>query len=60
LTKQGAQVGAARALGFALPGLQVVAAASFMYDVGKMAGTAVKGSIDLAKDSIKSMQGSLV
>jgi hypothetical protein len=59
LTKQGAQVGAARALGFALPGLQVVAAASFMYDVGKMAGTAVKGSIDLAKDSIKSMQGSL-
>jgi len=59
MTKQGAQVLGARALGFALPGLQVVAAASFMYDVGKMAGTAVKGSIDLAKDSIKSMQGSL-
>lgn len=59
LTSQGAKVGAARALGLALPGLQVVAAASFMYDVGKMAGTAVKGSIDLAKDSIKSMQGSI-
>ena len=59
MTKQGAQVLGARALGLAIPGLQVVAAASFMYDVGKMAGTAVKGSIDLAKDSIKSMQGSL-
>ena len=59
LTKKGAAVGAARVLKMAIPGLQVVAAASFMYDVGKMAGTAVKGSIDLAKDSIKSMQGSL-
>jgi hypothetical protein len=43
----------------AIPGLQFVAAASFVYDLGKMAGEVVKSGINLARDANKSLQGSI-
>lgn len=58
-TSGGAKVLAARGIGLAIPGLQVLAAASFMYDLGKMGGEIVKNTINLAKDSVKSLQGSI-
>jgi hypothetical protein len=58
-TSTGARVLGARAIGLALPGVQVVAAASFLYDVGKMAGEVVKSGIDLARDANRSMLGSI-
>jgi len=58
-TSGGAKVLAARGIGLAIPGLQVLAAASFAYDIGKMAGEVVKSTVNLARDSVKSLQGSI-
>ena len=43
----------------AIPGLQVLAAASFIYDIGRMGGEMIKSGINLAKDANKSLQGSI-
>lgn len=58
-TSGGAKVLGARAAAMAIPGLQFVAAASFVYDLGKMAGEVVKSGINLARDANKSLQGSI-
>jgi hypothetical protein len=58
-TSGGAKVLAARGIGLAIPGLQVLAAASFAYDLGKMGGEIVKSGINLARDAAKSIQGSI-
>ena len=58
-TKAGAKFLAARAGAFAIPGLQVVAAASLIYDLGKMGGEIIKSGINLARDANMSMQGSM-
>lgn len=55
----GAKVLAARAASLAIPGLNVVAAVSFAYDIGKMAGEAIKSTIELGKDAVKSMKGTI-
>jgi len=49
----------AKALGFAMPGLNVLLTASLVYDLGKMAGEVVKSGINLARDANKSLQGSI-
>jgi len=58
-TSAGAKVLGARAAAMAIPGLQFVAAASFVYDLGRMAGEVVKSGINLARDANKSLQGSI-
>ena len=58
-TKSGAKFLGARAAGFAIPGLQLVAAASLLYDLGKMGGELVKSGINLARDANRSLQGSI-
>jgi hypothetical protein len=58
-TSGGAKVLGARAAAMAIPGVQFVAAASFVYDLGKMAGEVVKSGINLARDANKSLQGSI-
>lgn len=58
-TKAGARFLGARAAAFAIPGLQVVAAASLIYDLGKMGGEIVKSGINLARDANRSLQGSM-
>jgi hypothetical protein len=63
-TKKLASSGAAtflatRGAAMALPGVQLLAAASFIYDIGQMAGEVVKSGINLAKDANKSLQGSI-
>ena len=58
-TKAGAKVLGARAAALAIPGLNVLATASLVYDLGKMAGEVVKSGINLAKDSAKSIQGDI-
>jgi len=58
-TSAGAKVLGARAAAMAIPGLQFVAAASFVYDLGRMAGEVVKSGINLARDANKSFQGSI-
>lgn len=55
----GGRVLAARGLAMAVPGLQVLATASLVYDLGKMAGEVVKSGINLAKDANRSLQGSI-
>ena len=50
---------AARYAAAAIPGLQVLAAASFIYDIGRMGGEMIKSGINLAKDANKSLQGSI-
>lgn len=50
---------ATRAAAMALPGIQLVAAASFIYDIGRMGGEVIKSGINLAKDANKSLQGSI-
>lgn len=50
---------AMRGAAMALPGVQLVAAASFIYDIGQMAGEVVKSGINLAKDANKSLQGAI-
>ena len=58
-TSGGAKVLGARAAAMAIPGLQFVAAASFVYDLGKMGGEVIKSGINLARDANKSLQGSI-
>lgn len=58
MTKGGAKVLGARGLAMALPGVNLLATASLVYDLGKMGGAAIKGGINLARDAEKSLQGS--
>lgn len=58
-TSAGAKVLGARAAAMAIPGLQFVAAASFVYDLGRMGGEVIKSGINLARDANKSLQGSI-
>lgn len=58
-TKAGATVLGARGLAFAIPGLNMLATASLVYDLGKMGGEAIKSGINLVRDAEKSLQGSL-
>jgi len=58
-TKAGAKFLGARAAAFAIPGLQFVAAASLIYDLGKLGGEIVKSGINLARDANRSLQGSM-
>ena len=63
-TKKLASSGAAtflatRGAAMALPGVQLLAAASFIYDIGRMGGEVIKSGINLAKDANKSLQGSI-
>ena len=58
-TKSGAKVLGARAAALAIPGLNVIATAALVYDLGKMAGEVVKSGINLAKDAGKSLQGDI-
>jgi hypothetical protein len=58
-TSAGAKVLGARAAALAIPGLQFVAAASFVYDLGRMGGEVIKSGINLARDANKSLQGSI-
>jgi hypothetical protein len=50
---------AARGAAMAIPGVQLLAAASFIYDIGRMGGEIIKSGINLAKDANKSLQGSI-
>lgn len=58
-TKQGAMVLGARTAAMAIPGLNLLATASLVYDLGKMGGELVKSGVNLAKDAVKSMKGSI-
>lgn len=58
-TKQGAMVLGARTAAMAIPGLNILATASLVYDLGKMGGELVKSGVNLAKDAVKSMKGSI-
>jgi len=58
MTKSGAKVLGARGLAMALPGINLLATASIIYDIGKMGGVAIKSGINLARDAEKSLQGS--
>jgi len=58
-SKAGMKVLGARAGAMAIPGLNVIATASLVYDLGKMAGEVVKSGINLAKDAGKSLQGDI-
>lgn len=55
----GGKVLAARGAALAIPGLNVLATASLVYDLGKMAGEVVKSGINLARDANRSLQGSI-
>lgn len=57
-TKLAAAAGS-RALGLAIPGLNVIATASMVYDLTKLAATGVVAAGNFAKDAVKSMQGSI-
>lgn len=58
-TAEGAKVLGARTAAMAIPGLNILATASLMYDLGKMGGEVIKSGINLAKDAAKSMKGSI-
>ena len=58
-TSGAATMMATRGVAMAIPGVQLLAAASFIYDIGQMAGEVVKSGINLAKDANKSLQGSI-
>jgi len=58
-TKEGAMALGARTASMAIPGLNLLATASLVYDLGKMGGALVKGGLNLAKDAVKSMKGSI-
>ena len=58
-TKQGAMFLGARSAAMAIPGLNLLATASLVYDLGKMGGELVKSGVNLAKDAVKSMKGSI-
>lgn len=49
----------ARAFALAVPGLNVLATASLVYDLTKMAATGIVSAGNFAKEAVKSMQGSL-
>jgi hypothetical protein len=49
----------ARGAAMAVPGLNLLATASLVYDIGRMGGEAIKSGINLARDAEKSLQGSL-
>jgi len=48
-----------RAFFAALPVVNTIATVSLLYDLGRMAGTAIKGAVNLAKDAGKSLQGTI-
>lgn len=58
-TKEGAMVLGARTAAMAIPGLNLLATASLVYDLGKMGGELIKSGATLAKDAVKSMKGSI-
>jgi hypothetical protein len=58
-TKYGAMALGARYGAMAIPGLNLLATASLVYDLGKMGGELVKSGVNLAKDAVKSMKGSI-
>lgn len=58
-SKEGASVLGIRTAAMAMPGLNLLATASLVYDLGKMGGELVKSGINLAKDAVKSMKGSI-
>lgn len=58
-SKAGLKVLGTRAAMLAVPGLNVLATASLMYDLGKMGGEVIKSGINLAKDSVKSLRGDI-
>lgn len=58
-TLKGSKVLGARAAALGIPVLQVVAAASLVYDLGRMGGEVIKSGINLARDAAVSMQGSI-
>jgi hypothetical protein len=58
-TKQGAMVLGTRTAMMAIPGLNLLATASLVYDLGKMGGELIKSGANLAKDAVKSMKGSI-
>lgn len=58
-TKQGAAFLGARAGAMAIPGLNIIATASLVYDLGRMAGEVVKSGIELARDAGRSLQGTI-
>jgi hypothetical protein len=57
-TKAGMKVLGARGAAMAIPGLNLLATASLVYDIGKMGGEVIKSGINLARDAEKSLQGS--
>ena len=57
-TKTGAKVLGARAFAQALPGINLIATAALVYDVGRLGGELIKSGINLASDAEKSLQGS--
>lgn len=57
-TKTGAKVLAMRGFAQALPGINFLATAKLVYDVGRMGGELIKSGINLASDAEKSLQGS--
>lgn len=50
---------AMRAAALAIPGLQVAAAVTFVYDIGRLLGTGLKAGIDLARDAGVSLRGTI-
>jgi len=58
-TKQGFMALGARTAAMAMPGLNLLATASLVYDLGKLGGHLVKSGVNLAKDAVKSMKGSI-
>lgn len=58
-TSTGSRVLAARGVALAIPGLQILAGASLVYDLAKMGGEVIKSGINLARDANKSLQGSI-
>lgn len=58
-TKQGAMVMGARTAAMAIPGLNLLATASLVYDLGKMGGEVIKSGIELTRDAVKSFKGSI-
>lgn len=58
----GAKVGmavGARAIGMALPGINLIFAADMAYQLAKLGGKAIKGGINFAKAGMRSMEGSM-
>jgi hypothetical protein len=58
-SKAGLKALGTRAAMLAIPGLNVLATASLIYDLGKMGGEVIKSGINLAKDSVKSLRGDI-